>query len=80
MERGAISPLFHNIFNISNFKGPITYIFVTCGCSNYFYLNSATLICRGTDISKYFREFLGIRDSESRLYSQTYMESKECRS
>ena len=31
-------------------------------------LNSANLICRGTDISKYFRESLGIRDNESRLY------------
>ena len=27
------------------------YVFVQC---NYFFLNSATLICRGTDISKYF--------------------------
>ena len=26
------------------------------------------MICRGTDISKYFRESLGIRDNESRLY------------
>ena len=33
---GAISPLFHNIFDSSNFKSPITYIFVKCGCSNYF--------------------------------------------
>ena len=28
----------------------------------------STLICRGTDISKYFREPLGIRDTESRPY------------
>ena len=33
-----------------------------------FFLNSANLICRTTDISKYFRESLGIRDNESRLY------------
>ena len=67
--KGAISPLFLNIFNISlNFNSPITYIFVKCGCSNYFFLNSANLICRGTDISKYFRESLGIRDNESQLY------------
>ena len=33
-----------------------------------FYLNSAKLICRDTDISKYFRESLGIRDNESWLY------------
>ena len=32
------------------------------------FLTSATLICRGTDISKCFRETLGIRDNESRLY------------
>ena len=30
---------------------------------------SATVICRCSDILKYFREFLGIRDNESRLYS-----------
>ena len=33
-----------------------------------FFLNSANLICRGMDISKYFRGSLGIRDNESRLY------------
>ena len=53
---------------ISNFKNTIAYIFVKCGWLNYFFHNSANLICRGTDISKYFRESLGIRDNESRLY------------
>ena len=53
---------------ISNFKSPITYIFVKCGCANYFFLNSANLICQGTDISKYFRQSLGIRDNKSRMY------------
>ena len=53
---------------ICNFKSPVTHIFVKCCCLSYFFLNSANLICRGTDISKYFREFLGIRDTESRLY------------
>ena len=33
-----------------------------------FFLNSANLICRSTDISNYFRESLGIPDNESRLY------------
>ena len=33
-----------------------------------FFLHSANLICRGTDISKYFRDSLGIRDNVSRLY------------
>ena len=32
------------------------------------FLNSANLICQGTDISKYSRESLGLRDNESRLY------------
>ena len=53
---------------ISNFKSQITYIFVKCGCSNYYSLNSANMIYRGTDISNYFSESLGIRDNESRLY------------
>ena len=59
---------FPQYFNISNFKSPITYIFVKCGCSNIFFLNSANLICRGTDISKYLIESLGIPDNESRVY------------
>ena len=54
--------------HISNFKSPITYTYVKCDCSIYFFLNSANLICRSTEISKYFRESLGIRDNESRLY------------
>ena len=37
---------------ISNLKSPITYKFVKCGSSNYFFLSSENLICRGTDISK----------------------------
>ena len=32
------------------------------------FLNSANLICRGSDISKYSRKSLGLRDNESRLY------------
>ena len=53
---------------ISYFKSPIIYIHAKCGCSNIFFLNSANLICRGTDISKCLRESLEIRDNESRLY------------
>ena len=53
---------------ISKFKSPITYTFVKCGCSIYFFLKSAILIFQSTDISKYFRESLGIRDNESHLY------------
>ena len=33
-----------------------------------FFLNSENLICRSTVISIYFRESLGVRDNESRLY------------
>ena len=36
----------------------------------FFFLNSANLICRSMDISKYFRESLGLRENESRLYLQ----------
>ena len=34
-------------------------------------LTLSTLICQGTDISKCFSKFLGIRDNESRLYVQS---------
>ena len=55
------------IFNIiSNFRSQITYSFIKCGWSIYFFLSSANLKCRGTDISKYFR--VGLRDNESLLY------------
>ena len=56
-------------YNFSSFPQYFQYIsFVKCGCSINFFLNSANLICRGTDISKYFRQSLGLRDNESRLY------------
>ena len=53
---------------MSNFKSEITYSFVKCGCSIYFFFSSANLISRGTDISKYFREYLWLRDNESRHF------------
>ena len=40
------------------------------------FLTLSILICRGTDISKYFSEYLGYRDNESRLqygYSCLYL-------
>ena len=52
---------------ISNFRSQITYSYVIW-LFDLFFLNSANLICRGMDISKYFKEFLGLRDNESRLY------------
>ena len=55
-REGAIPPFFPQYFQyISNFRSQIIYSFVKCGCLINFYLNSANLTCRGTDISKYFR-------------------------
>ena len=66
---GAISPLFHNIFNISLNLGVQLHIHsVKGGCSINCFPRFATRICRSTDISKCFIESLGVRDNESRLY------------
>ena len=47
----------------------MTYEFGTFGCQIFFLNNySGNLICRSTGISMYFRESLGVRDNESRLY------------
>ena len=75
-KRGEIAPkeqflLFSTLFYI--------YIFLTSGVKLHIhllnvavqfivFLTLSTLICRGTDILKYFSESLGIRDNESRLY------------
>ena len=68
---GAISPLFHNIFNISLTSGVKLHIHLLNVVVRFIvFLTSATLIFRGTDISKCFRKSLGIRDNESRLYLQ----------
>ena len=69
---GAISPLFHNIFNLSLTSRVQLHIHLYVYLLNVvvriiFFLSSANLICRGTDISKYFIS-LGFRDNESRLY------------
>ena len=53
-KRGEIAPKEQYFQYISNTRSQITYIFVNCGI-DLFFLNSANLICRGTDISKYFR-------------------------
>ena len=53
---------------ISNVRSQSIYSFVKCGCSIYFFLLSVNPICRGMDISKYFRESLWFRDNGSRLY------------
>ena len=46
-------------------------MYVKYGCSIYFFLISASLICRGMDISKYSREFHGLQDQERGLYFVT---------
>ena len=67
---GAISPLFHNIFNIS-LTQESNYIFnlLKVVVRLIVFLSSANLIFRSTDISKCFIESLGIRDNGSRLYN-----------
>ena len=75
-KRGEIAPK----SNFSSFPHYYIYIFLTSGVKLYIhllnvivqfivFLTLSTLICRGTDISKYFSESLGMRDNESRLYS-----------
>ena len=76
-KRGEIAPkeqflLFSTIFSVYLYFQESNYIFI---CEMWlfdlsFLLNSANLICQDTDISKYFRESLGLRDNESRLISQ----------
>ena len=65
--------------NFSSFPHYFLYIFLTSGVKLHIhllnvvvqfniFLTLSTLTSRGTDISKYFSESLGIRDNESRLY------------
>ena len=55
-EIGAISPLFHNIFNISLTSGVKLHIHLLNVAVRFIvFLISATLVFRGTDISKCFR-------------------------
>ena len=66
---GAISPLFHNIFNISlTYESNYIFILLKVVVRLIVFLSSANLICRSTDISKCFIESLGFQDNESRLY------------
>ena len=65
--------------NFSSFPYYFIYIYLTSGVKLHIhllnvviqfivFLTLSTLICRCTNISKYFSESLGIRDNESRLY------------
>ena len=66
---GAISPLFHNSFKIYILcKGVKLHMNLGHLVVRFYFLNSGNLICQSTDISMYFRESLGVRDNESRLY------------
>ena len=68
-RRNCFSPLFHNIYNISLTLGVKLHIHLLNVVVGFIgFLTSATLIFRGTDISKCFRKSLGIRDNKSRLY------------
>ena len=74
-KRGEIAPkeqflLFSTIFSVYLYFQGSNYIFIyeMWLFELFFFLKSANLICRDTDISKYFRESLGLRDNESRLY------------
>ena len=69
-EKWAISPLFHNIFDILALSSRVQLHIYLLNVVNRisFFPNSANVICRSTDTSKYFRDSLGIRDNESRLY------------
>ena len=76
MEKRRNSSLFHRS-NFSSFPQYFIYL-LTSGVKLHIHLlnmvriivfvNSANLICRRTDISKYSRESLRLRDNESRLY------------
>ena len=71
-KRGEIAPkeqflLFSTLFYIyiSNFWSQITIHLLNVVVQFIVFLTISTLICRGTDISKYFSESLGIQDNES---------------
>ena len=73
-KRGEIAPkeqfllfstLFYIIFLTSGVKLHIHLLNVVV--QFIVFLTLSTLICRGTDVSKYFSESLGIRDNESQL-------------
>ena len=65
----SISHLFHNMFNISLTSGVKLHNYLLNVVVRFIVFPTiATLIFRGTDISKCFGESLGIRDNESRLY------------
>ena len=73
--KGAISLLFHNILNIQYISLTSYYICLLNVVVRIIFPQFCKSDIRGTDISKYFRKSLGIRDNESRLYF-TYLTMK----
>ena len=74
-KRGDIAPkeqflLFSTLLYIyiSNFRSQINIYLLNVVVKFTVFITLSILICRGTDISKYFSESLGIRDNESLLY------------
>ena len=62
--------LFSAFFSVYLYFQESNYVFI-CEMWLFYlssFLNSANLICRDTDISKYFRESRGLRNNESQLY------------
>ena len=77
-KRGGNAPkeqflLFSTIFSICLTTGVKLHIHLLNMVVRFIvFFTSATLIFRGTDISKCFRKSLGIRDNQSRLYLLTF--------
>ena len=77
-KRGENAPeeqflLFSTIFSICLTSGVKLHIHLLNMVVRFIvFFTSATLIFRGTDISKCFRKSLGIRDNQSRLYRLTF--------
>ena len=62
---------FPQYFNVPLISGVKLHIYLWNMVVRFiFFLNSANLVYRGTDISKYFKESLGLRDNEIRIYKK----------
>ena len=81
-KRGEIAPkeqflLFSTLFSVYLFSGVKLHIHLwNVVVWIIFFLKSANLICRDTDISKYFRESFGLRDNESTVLLNLLMKTE----
>ena len=73
-KRRNCSQVFHSIFNISLTSGFKLHFHMWNVVLPLMFSFSANLICRGSDIAKYLRESLGLRDNESVLYQNSLFE------